>query len=224
MSKIAVLQFTDMLCVWAYACQVRIDHLLEKSGEHIALEPRFCSVFGNARGNLQQRWADRGGLEGYAAHVRGVCDKFDHVAINDKTWSVVAPRSSINSHIFLAAIRNLEQHEQVEAGSFGRACWAFREAFFRDARDIGLRTTHYEIAEGMSLPIQSIEQCLGTGAAHADLAKDLDLARTYDVRVSPTLVLNDGRQRLTGNVGFRVIEANVLELLRDRGQDDASWC
>jgi hypothetical protein len=41
---------------------------------------------------------------------------------------------------------------------------------------------------------------------------------------SPSLVLNEGRQKLYGNVGFRVIEANVQGLLHAAGPEDASWC
>ena len=41
---------------------------------------------------------------------------------------------------------------------------------------------------------------------------------------SPSLVLNEGRQKLYGNVGFRVIEANIQELLREPRINDASWC
>jgi hypothetical protein len=43
------------------------------------------------------------------------------------------------------------------------------------------------------------------------------------VDVSPTFVFNDGRQRLNGNVGYRVIEANVRELLR-APEAGRSWC
>jgi hypothetical protein len=45
----------------------------------------------------------------------------------------------------------------------------------------------------------------------------------HDVKVSPTLIFNDDRQRLTGNVGYRIIEANVRELLR-APEREASWC
>ncbi|TPV95892.1 MAG: disulfide bond formation protein DsbA, partial [Myxococcales bacterium FL481] len=34
---------------------------------------------------------------------------------------------------------------------------------------------------------------------------------------------NEGRQRLNGNVGFRIIEANVRELLRHT-ETEHSWC
>jgi len=41
---------------------------------------------------------------------------------------------------------------------------------------------------------------------------------------SPSFVLNEGRQKLYGNVGFRIIEANIQELLRAPGTDQVSWC
>ena len=41
---------------------------------------------------------------------------------------------------------------------------------------------------------------------------------------SPSLVLNEGRQKLYGNVGFRLIEANVQGLINAPAADDASWC
>ena len=41
---------------------------------------------------------------------------------------------------------------------------------------------------------------------------------------SPSFVVNDGRQKLYGDVGFRIIEANMQELLRVPGGDQASWC
>jgi hypothetical protein len=37
------------------------------------------------------------------------------------------------------------------------------------------------------------------------------------------LVLNEGRQLLNGNVGYRVIEANIRELLVSNVVE-ASWC
>ena len=52
---------------------------------------------------------------------------------------------------------------------------------------------------------------------------DARLQRDYDVQVSPSLVLNEGRQHLNGNVGYRVIEANVRELLH-KPADEMSWC
>jgi predicted DsbA family dithiol-disulfide isomerase len=58
---------------------------------------------------------------------------------------------------------------------------------------------------------------------HARRSEDVAMARDQSVRASPTLLFNEGRQALTGNVGYRVIEANVRELLRTP-VDQSSWC
>ena len=42
--------------------------------------------------------------------------------------------------------------------------------------------------------------------------------------MSPTFIMNEGRQKLFGNVGYRGLEANVGELLRSAPEDEASWC
>jgi hypothetical protein len=43
------------------------------------------------------------------------------------------------------------------------------------------------------------------------------------VRASPTMTFNDDRQILSGNVGYRVLEANVRELSRSPNNQQ-SWC
>jgi predicted DsbA family dithiol-disulfide isomerase len=49
--------------------------------------------------------------------------------------------------------------------------------------------------------------------------------KVYGVQGSPTYVFNDGRQLLYGNVGYRIIEANVRELLSAPPAEGApSWC
>ncbi len=64
---------------------------------------------------------------------------------------------------------------------------------------------------------------LDDGQAMASLCKDLQLQEKYKVIGSPTYVLNEGRQMLYGNVGYKVIAANVEELVHQPG-DQASWC
>ena len=68
---------------------------------------------------------------------------------------------------------------------------------------------------------QSIRSCL---RPFARLAADYQDADKMRIEGSPTFVLNEGRQKLYGNVGFRVIEANIQELLRAPAGDQASWC
>jgi hypothetical protein len=41
---------------------------------------------------------------------------------------------------------------------------------------------------------------------------------------SPSFVLNEGRQKLFGNVGFGILDANIQELLCSPQTGQASWC
>lgn len=223
MQPIRVIHFSDVLCVWAYVSQVRVDELREKLGDQVDVEVRFCSVFGDAHHKLEKRWKDRGGLSAYGAHVRDVAEELGH-EVHPDVWRKVAPRSSLPGHVFLCAVRSLERTGRVSHQSFLDAAWALRVAFFRELRDIGSRTVQLEIAEQLGLPTGELERVIGSGEAHAELSGDYDLARDYDVRVSPTLILNEGRQRLNGNVGFGVIEANVKELIRQQNSVQASNC
>jgi predicted DsbA family dithiol-disulfide isomerase len=94
---------------------------------------------------------------------------------------------------------------------------------FKDLRDISDRKIQFEIAEKLALPIASLYSQIDSGEAYAQLSKDFDLLKEYSVTVSPTLIFNEGRQRLNGNVGYRVIEANIRELLNNP-RDEQSWC
>ncbi len=216
-----VVYYFDLLCVWAYVGRIRVEELRQTFGAKIALDSRFVSVFGDARRRLATRWADKGGMAAYAEHVRAVVAGFDHVGLHPDTWAKVAPYSSGNAHVFLAAVRLLDG----DAGDprFDRAVTRLQRAFFVEARDVGERQVQYELAEELDLSRASLQRLLDSGAAHAELARDAELAKEQAVTVSPTLVLNEGRQRLVGNVGYRVIEANVRELLTQRGEQH-SWC
>jgi predicted DsbA family dithiol-disulfide isomerase len=56
------------------------------------------------------------------------------------------------------------------------------------------------------------------------VAADQRDADKMKIEGSPSFVLSEGRQKLYGNVGFRIIEANIEELLRGPHADEASWC
>lgn len=224
MARVRALYFTDVLCVWAYVNQVRIDRLCQEMDEELVVESRCCAVFGDVQGKLAERWADRGGAAGYAAHVRTVVADFEHAQLHDDTWQKVTPTSSMPAHLWLCAVRRLEDTSEVQPGAHYAACWSLRRAFFQDARDISDSSVLRELAEAEGLPVAPIEALLASGQAHAALSQDLEQVRRFDVKLSPTFVLNEGRQRLNGNVGYRVIEANVRELMQERHPNEASWC
>ncbi|WP_017301598.1 DsbA family oxidoreductase [Nodosilinea nodulosa] len=225
MAPIHISYFSDVLCVWAYIAQIRLDELKATFQDNIEIELHFVSVFGNAREKLEKSWRDRGGFQGYSDHIHEVGKKFEHATVHPEIWTSVRPPSSMSSHLFLHGIKLLEIKGIVpkSENSFERATSAFREAFFAKVMDISDRNVQFAIAEEIGLPIAMIQQQIDSGEAYAQLSKDFDLVKEHAVSVSPTLIFNEGRQRLNGNVGYRVIEANIRELLHNPPVEE-SWC
>lgn len=224
MKPIHISYFSDVLCVWAYIAQIRLDELKATFQDQITIQHHFVPVFGNAQEKLEQRWRDRGGLRGYSNHVQEVVKAFDHVKVDPDSWTEAAPASSTSSHVFLHAIQLLEIQGIIEPHQgFEPAIWAFREAFFTRRANISDRQVQYAIADQLGLPVAAIQAQIDSGAAYAQISKDFDLVKEHSVSVSPTLIFNEGRQRLNGNVGYRVIEANIRELLHNPA-GEASWC
>ena len=88
---------------------------------------------------------------------------------------------------------------------------------------ISRREVLLEIAEEAELNLTSLRQALADGSAMAGLSGDLRSAGEQGVKGSPTWVINEGRQILYGNVGYRILAANIEELLR-QPRSEASWC
>jgi len=129
----------------------------------------------------------------------------------------------------MTAVHQLEHQSGVTSGQsaasiFDQVMWSFRCAFFRDCRDISRWDIQCEIAEGLGADVNAIEECIHGGAAFARLAGDYQDADKMRIEGSPSFVLNEGRQKLYGNVGFHVMEANIQELLLAPRTDEASWC
>ena len=96
-------------------------------------------------------------------------------------------------------------------------------AFFQDGMDVSQQSQLFGVAERAGVDLAGLERVMESGAAHAQLAADIGAAAKIPVRASPTLMLNENRQLLAGNVGYRVLEASVRELLRSP-DDQRSWC
>lgn len=219
---VEILHFSDLLCVWAYVTQLRMEQLEATFADKISISAHFVPVFGDVRTKLAS-WAERGGVAGYAEHVRGICARYGLDSVHEQCWVGATPRSSLSCHIYLHAICAAEHSDALAAGSMHAVAKAMRAAFFEQARDVSQRSEQRDIAASCELDVDAIEAHIETGEAHASLNRDIELVRAHDVRMSPTLVFNEGRQRLNGNVGYRVIEANIRELL-ERDAQLASWC
>ena len=230
MSVVQVSYFSDILCIWAYATQARIDAVKEKFGDTVRLDYRFCSVFGDAARKITSTWRDKGEYAGFNSHLRKVAQQFPHIEVHPKIWLNTHPLTSASAHLFMTAVRHWQQGRERESQSgsatsiFDQVMWAFRCGFFRDSRDIARWDVQCELAEALGVDICAIEKSIHDGTAFARLAADYQDADKMHIEGSPSFVLNEGRQKLYGNVGFRIIEANIQELLRAPGGDQVSWC
>jgi predicted DsbA family dithiol-disulfide isomerase len=223
---------SDVLCVWAYVAEVRLEQLRREYGNQVEFEYRFIPIFGATRYRIGEGWSDRGGYEGFGAHVRKVAARFPEVSVSTQVWGSVAPTTCAMAHEMLCAVRLLEEagtigrHRSEELGGrtpFEHVIWEVRRAFFEQARDISDRDVLLDIANRANLPVAAIESKIASGEAMAEVCRDIELRDQKKVEGSPTLILNQGRQKLYGNVGYRVISANLRQLI-DQPTDQASWC
>lgn len=214
--------FSDVLCVWAYVAERRLVEVREQFGASVLIDYRYISIFGDTQAKFTEGWKDRGGFKGYADHVSEAIAGFDHIELNADAWRQVRPASSGPAHLLLKAVQLAcpgKANENVE-----RLAWALRLAFFAHARDIARTDVQMEIVDELALPREAIETALNDGAAFAALSRDADEQQLHRIEGSPTYLLNHGRQKLFGNVGFRIIEANIHELLHEPSAAQASWC
>ena len=156
--------------------------------------------------------------------------QFPHIEVHPEIWLKTRSPTSASAHLFMTAVQQWEQDLRAEGQSgsatsiFDKVMWAFRCAFFRDCRDIARWDVQCELAEALGVDISAIEKSIHDGTAFTRLAADYQDADKMRIEGSPSFVLNEGRQKLYGNVGFRIIEANIQELLRAPGGSQASWC
>lgn len=230
--RIHISYFSDILCVWAYVSQVRLDELQRRYGADVVVDHHFVPVFATTAQRIGAGWRDRGGFDGYAVHVADVCADFDHVALSDAAWRSVRPASSAPSHQFLKALQILEAEGEVSAercddlegrSLFEETAWTIRRAFFEDGRDISRFDCLWDVTVNLGLPVAAMQELLNSGRALAAVFRDAELRDEHRIEGSPTYLLNHGRQKLYGNLGYRVIEANIEEVLR-RPEHAASWC
>ncbi len=223
---------SDVLCIWAYAAEVRLDELRKEFGSSIELQYRFIPIFGATRCRIGEGWKDRGGYAGFGEHVREVSKGFPHISVNERVWSEVAPTTSSSAHEMLCAVRLLVDEGIVDSArrsdlggrtAFEEATWRVRSAFFEHARDISDRDVLFDVLAQAGIATAAVEAKLKSGEAMAEVCHDIELRDEHKIEGSPTYYLNQGRQKLYGNVGYRVVSANLRELLEQPGQR-ASWC
>jgi hypothetical protein len=63
--------YSDVLCVWAWIAQRRQDELRQHFGNQLELKIRYVNVFGNTKFQIGEKWASRGGFDGFGQPVLG---------------------------------------------------------------------------------------------------------------------------------------------------------
>jgi predicted DsbA family dithiol-disulfide isomerase len=230
---VQIAHFSDTLCIWAYVSQIRVDECKNKFGDQVRFTYHYIPVYGDTRYRIGEGWKDKGNYLGYIRHLRSVADQFPQVGqLNPDIWVDVAPVSSQPSHLFLKAVQFLEAdgvidrqpHKEFDGRTlFEETAWRVRREFFANGRDIAQRETLFDVGRSLKLPLNDVEAHLDDGTAMAALARDRELQDEMYVRGSPTYVLNESRQILYGNVGYRILEANIKEVM-DRPEGQATWC
>jgi len=229
---IDISHFSDVLCIWAYLAQIRVDELKSEFGSHVNLQYHFFPVFGSVETMMENNWSNLGGLQAYNSHVLKIASSFEHINVHNDIWLKNRPATSISCHLFLKAIQILEEMGELPVNNqgedsantvFENMVWELRLAFFRDLKDISNFNVQIELAEKLGLPVDGIRKNIESGEAYAAMDIDSQLKEKYRVAGSPTFVFNEGRQIIYGNVGYRVIEANVKELI-SQPESQASWC
>ena len=210
--------YTDVLCIWAWIAQCRVDELNRQLGDKIEIRYHYVDVFGDVPSKMGEQWEGKGHYEGYARHVRDAVQPFNEVELNTRAWSEVRPVTSGNVHLALKAVELVYgRQKSIEMDRM------LREAFFVKALDIGDLTVVFSLLETQGLDIDLIRHNILKGDAMAALMGNYRKAKILNIKGSPSYVIDGGRQTLYGNVGYRVIRANIEELLK-QPQDEASWC
>ena len=216
--NVSLTYYSDVLCVWAYISQARVDEVAQQYPEQVSIDYRFCSVFGDTAHNIITGWAERGGYAGFGKHLHEVVSEFGHIKLHPDIWQSARPASSTPAHILLKAVQRVDKNQ----------CRAvlreLRLAFFERCLDISSRSVLNDVLDAVGVSIKDVQDAIDSGLAYADLEADRRDQQSLMIQGSPTFVLNEGRQKLYGNVGYGVIEANIKELLRSPVAGAASWC
>jgi predicted DsbA family dithiol-disulfide isomerase len=229
---VSISYFSDVLCVWAYFAQIKLDQIRQDFGPQVKLRHHFISVFGDVEGKIGGGWKERGGMEGYRRHVHQLAERFSHASIHPEAWKTQVPASSASCHLLLKAAQLLESAGEISSDPMREhggntpveeLIWRLRCAFFRDARDVCSPKIQAEITGELGIQMGPLRSEMDDGRAFAALFADAELQKQHLIQGSPTFLLNEGRQKLYGNVGYRVIRANLEELL-EGPEELASWC
>ena len=224
--------FSDVLCVWAYAGQVRLDELEKEFAGEVLVRQHFMPLFADTQARIGEAWKDKDGFVGFGRHMQEVCAQWGHTHLHPDVWTQCRPTSCTTSHVFLKAASlclDLEQTDpEPDTGArevFDRLVARTRAAFFEQAKDVSRLSVLLELLDATGISTDAVMARIENGEAYAALHSDEQLVKHHGVLGSPTYVFNEGRQLLYGNVGYRIIASNLRELMSAHHvEGEPSWC
>ena len=217
-SPITIDYYSDVLCIWAWVAQPRLDELHRQWRDAVTVHHRYVDIFGDCRQKIPAQWGEQEGYRTFGAHVIQCAAPYAEVTVHPDVWCTTRPHSSMPAHVLLKAVA-------IAAGAEEAAHMALRirRAFFCELEDVGNTSLLLDLADAEHIDVTEVLKALRDGRAMAALSGDLRSAAQLGIKGSPTWVLNEGRQVLFGNVGYRILSANIEELLKHPGAE-ASWC
>ncbi len=210
--------YSDVLCVWAWIAQRRIDELHQTLAEKIQFRYHYIDIFGDAVNKIPQQWQDKDSFEGFSKHVINSAADYLDKPIHQNVWLKTRPNTSANVHLLLKAAELVLGVSESVALAL-----RFRQAFFNEAIDISNLEMLLALTEQAGFESGKVNQAILNGTAMAALMQDYQQARALTLKGSPSYIIDNGRQVLYGNVGYRVLLANIEEHLR-KPEEEASWC
>jgi len=217
-SAISIDYYTDVLCIWAWIAQPRLEELRKQWGSKIRIHHRYVDIFGDACKKIPMQWGETDGFDKFHQHVAHSAEPYAHTHIHSDIWTKVRPQSSVTPHLILKAIDIVAGESGVDAMST-----AIRSQFFTQAINVGDTETLLNMSSSLDIDRKAIVEAMDNGCAMAALSADYKSVKENAIKGSPSWVLNSGRQILYGNVGYRILSANIEELLNNP-TEEASWC
>ena len=210
--------YSDVLCIWAWVAQKRIDELNKNLAGKIEFRHHYMNIFGDCQGKMDSQWSEKGHFNGFAEHVQKSAAPYSDALVSKEIWTKVRPTTSANVHLILKAIKLVYSNQ----ASIDMAM-VFRKSFFVDAQDISNNEVLYQLAEHNNLDSKLIKSDIDNGKALASLMSDYQQVKNLSLKGSPTYIIDNGRQILFGNVGYRVLLANIEEQIKSP-LNEPCWC
>lgn len=219
--------YSDVLCIWAYSAKIKIDEIKKQFGNQVHINYRYTPLFVDMHAMLEKNWAEKGGLQGYNKMMHKLNGMFPYVEVHPEIGLKNLPYSSACCHHFIKAVDILEQREEIQSQDKDNSLleqidWRIRLGYFRDAEDISQLKVMMSYAEQLNIPTNKLESVLNSGEAMAALSACTTDDKQATIDGSPSFVLNEGRQKLYGNIGYHIIATNIKALL-DKPEDKPSW-